>query len=402
MTFRQAQGDKIVAILMILFLIPGMAGAKSTTLQQRIEAERQKAAAIQAKLHVKRAQLNAATVKVQGLQAQLNETNAAIGQVSTQLDQLNAAAHSTERRADWNEIQLRAAQQSFMLHDRVLRERLVEIYENGDLNYLSVLLSARTFTQFVERWQDLHLLIDANQEAVRERRAAAQHVAAIQAELQRTQLELNGETQAQQQTRNQLDSLADERRNLVAVADGQRRHVASEVAEMEDLSASEEAQLEALIQERARQLEAQRRAQGIVGNEVQTNAPGAFGWPVSGTITSPFGWRSNPFGGAPEFHQGLDIAAPTGTTITASAGGTVIMAQWYGGYGNFILIDDGGGYSTGYGHLSAFYVSAGQQVKQGQAIGAVGCTGECTGPHVHFEIRVNGKPVDPAQRLHSP
>ncbi|HTX56448.1 MAG TPA: peptidoglycan DD-metalloendopeptidase family protein [Candidatus Acidoferrales bacterium] len=395
---------KFRSILCVLLIgaVPVAAAAKTPTLQQRIEAQRQKAAAIQARLHAKRAQLNAATVKVQGLQSQLNETNTAIGQVSAQLDQLNAAQHSTQRKADWNGVQLRAAEQSFKLHDQVLRQRLVEIYENGNLNYLSVLLSARSFTEFVERWEDLHLLISANEDAVRERRAAAEHVAAIQEELQRTQLELNGEAQDQQRARNQLDALADERRNLVAVADNQRRHVASEVAEMEDLSAAEEAQLESLIQERARALAAQRKAEGIVGNEVQTSAPGAFAWPVSGTITSPFGWRSNPFGGAPEFHQGLDIAAPTGTTITASAGGTVIMAQWYGGYGNYILIDDGGGYSTGYGHLSAFYVSAGQQVKQGQAIGAVGCTGECTGPHVHFEIRVNGKPVDPAPRLRSP
>ena len=97
---------------------------------------------------------------------------------------------------------------------------------------------------------------------------------------------------------------------------------------------------------------------------------------MSGTITSPFGWRSNPFGGSPEFHQGLDIAAPTGTTVTAAAAGRVIMAQWYGGYGNYILIDHGGGYSTGYGHLSAIFVSNGQGVKRGQAIGAVGMTGE--------------------------
>ena len=388
--------------MLLIAVVPVAAGAKSSSLQQRIEAQKRRAAAIAAKLHDKRAQLNAATVKVQGLQAQLNQTNAAISQVSAQLDQLNAAQHSTQRKADWNEVQLRAAEQSFKLHDQVLRQRLVEIYENGNLNYLSVLLSARSFTEFVERWEDLHLLINANEDAVRERRAAAEHVAAVQADLQRTQLELSNEAQDQARSRNQLDTLADERRNLVAVADSQRRHVASEVADMEALSASEEAQLEALIQERARELEAQRKAEGIVGNEVQTSVPGAFAWPVSGTITSPFGWRSNPFGGAPEFHQGLDIAAPTGTTITASAGGTVIMAQWYGGYGNYILIDDGGGYSTGYGHLSAFYVSAGQQVKQGQAIGAVGCTGECTGPHVHFEIRINGKPVDPAPRLHSP
>jgi murein DD-endopeptidase MepM/ murein hydrolase activator NlpD len=168
---------------------------------------------------------------------------------------------------------------------------------------------------------------------------------------------------------------------------------------MEDLTANEESELESMIREREVELEQERKAQGIAGEAPSTGA-GAFHWPVSGTITSPFGWRSNPFGGAPEFHQGLDIAAPTGTTITASAGGTVLLAQWYGGYGNYILIDDGSGFSTGYGHLSAIYVSVGQQIKQGQAIGAVGCTGECTGPHVHFEIRVNGKPVDPAPRLH--
>ena len=390
----------IFCALLLLFIVPSMVGAKTSALQARIEAERKKAAALQAQLHAKKQQLNAATVKVQGLQAQLNETNSAIDDVTAHLNDINAQEHSTQSKANWNSVQLQAAERSLQVHDNALRTRLVEIYENGDLSYAEVLLSARTFTEFVERWEDLRLIIDANEKAVKERRAAAERVASVQAALEQTQLQLAGEQQDQARTKNQLDTLADERRNLVAVADTQRRHVANEVAEMEDLSASEEAQLEALIRERERQLEAQRKAQGIAGNYVPSS-PGSFAWPVSGTITSPFGWRSNPFGGAPEFHQGLDIAAPTGTTITASSGGTVLMAQWYGGYGNYILIDDGGGYSTGYGHLSAFYVSAGQQVKQGQAIGAVGCTGECTGPHVHFEIRLNGKPVDPAPRLHS-
>ncbi|MGB6985872.1 MAG: peptidoglycan DD-metalloendopeptidase family protein [Candidatus Aquilonibacter sp.] len=383
---------------MLLVIAPSMAGAKTSALQQRIEAERKKAAAIQARLHAKKQQLNMATVRVQGLQAQLNETNGAIDNVSAHLNDINGQERSTQNKANWNDVQLQAAERSLKVHDDALRKRLVEIYENGDLSYAEVLLSARTFTEFVERWEDLRLIIDANEKAVKERRAAADRVASVQAALEQTQLELSNEQQDQVRTKNQLDALADERRNLVALADNERNHVASEVAEMEDLSASEEAQLEALILQRERELEAQRKAQGIAG--YVPSAPGAFAWPVSGTITSPFGWRSNPFGGAPEFHQGLDIAAPTGTTVTASAGGTVLMAQWYGGYGNYILIDNGGGYSTGYGHLSAFYVSAGQQVKQGQAIGAVGCTGECTGPHVHFEIRFNGKPIDPAPRLH--
>ncbi|HTZ55627.1 MAG TPA: peptidoglycan DD-metalloendopeptidase family protein [Candidatus Acidoferrum sp.] len=389
----------IFCALLLLVIAPSIVGAKTTTLQQRIEAQRQKAAAIQARLHEKKAQLNAATVKVQGLQAQLNETNGAIDDVTARLNDISAQARSTQSKADWNNVQLQAAERSLRVHDDALRERLVEIYENGDLSYAEVLLSARTFTEFVERWEDLHLIIDANEKAVKERRAAADRVASVQTALEQTQLELSNEQQDRLRTKNQLSALAEERRNLVAVADSERRHVANEVAEMEDLSASEEAQLEALIQARERELESERKAQGIAGTYVPSG-PGTFAWPVSGTITSPFGWRSNPFGGAPEFHQGLDIAAPMGTTVTASAAGTVLMAQWYGGYGNYILIDNGGGYSTGYGHLSAFYVSVGQQVKQGQAIGAIGCTGDCTGPHVHFEIRYHGKPIDPAPRLH--
>lgn len=388
----------LVMFALLSVFAPYGASAKTSTLQQRIQAEKQKAAALHAKLHRKKAELNAATVRVQGLQAQLDQTNAAIGQVRSHIGDLSAQERSTQRKVDWNTVQLRAAQASFKLHDDALRQRLVDIYENGDLSYASVLLSARSFSEFVERWTDLQLLISANQAAVRERKAAEEKVAAVEADLERTQMQLDQERTDQERAENQLATLADERRNLVAVADQQRRSVAAQVAEMEDLTAAEEAQLESLIQQYEAQLASQRKAEGIVGE--QPSAPGAFAWPVSGTITSPFGWRSNPFGGAPEFHQGLDIAAPTGTTVTAAAAGTVIMAQWYGGYGNYILIDDGGGYSTGYGHLSAFYVSAGQQVKQGQAIGAVGCTGECTGPHVHFEIRINGKPVDPAPRLH--
>jgi len=94
-------------------------------------------------------------------------------------------------------------------------------------------------------------------------------------------------------------------------------------------------------------------------------------------------------------HEGIDIAAPTGTPIRAAAGGTVISAGWLGGYGNLTVIDHGGGVSTAYGHQSAFAVGGGQAVAQGQVIGYVGSTGHSTGPHLHFEVRINGSAVDP-------
>ena len=349
-------------------------------------------------------QLNAATVQGAGSagaaqrdQHRDHATSARISASSTR------RSIRRERKLDWNSRSARRrAAIAAQLHDDLLRKRLVDIYENGDLSYAEVLLSARSFTEFVERWEDLRLLINANEEAVRERRAAEGASPPCRPNSSGRALELHGEQQDQQRTpqpaRRRLPTSGAIWSPLPITSAATLRR---EVAEMEELSASEEAQLEALdprARARTRSRSARRRA--LPATTAPSGAPGAFSWPVSGTITSPFGWRSNPFGGAPEFHQGLDIAAPTGTTITASAGGTVMMAQWYGGYGNYILIDHGGGYSTGYGHLSAFYVSAGQQVKQGQAIGAVGCTGECTGPHVHFEIRINGKPVDPAPRLH--
>lgn len=388
-----------LAALLLASMVP--ATAMPSALTDRIEAQRRKTEAIHARLHEKRTELHTATIRVTNLQAQLDQTNAAISGVNAHLTDLAAQERSTERKLAWNTLQLDAARKTLKLHDDLLKRRLVDIYEHGELGYLSVLLASKSFTDFVERWEDLRLLIAANERAVRERKAAEAKVSSAQSNLESTQAALQTQEQAQQRARNQLDILASERSNLVAVADAERRHVASEVAEMEDLSASEEAQLEALIVERQRQIEAQqeaaRRAAGIVGS---SSAPGALAWPVSGTITSPFGYRRNPFGGGMEFHQGLDIAAPMGTTITAAASGTVISAGWYGGYGNYILIDHGGGMATGYGHCSQIFVSAGQHVQKGQAIGAVGSTGASTGPHVHFEVRINGKPVDPAAYLH--
>lgn len=394
----------LACALLALLLAPLSATAaprKNVTLERRIEIQRRRAEAAHYRLHLKRVQLNHATTRVNNLQAQLDETNAAISNVNATLSHIGSQQHETQRRLAWYARQLVAAQRSLELHDAMLRRRLVDIYEYGTPNYLSVLLAARSFSDFVESWDDLRLLIAANQRVVRERQEAAKRVVATQRELEANQIALQDEQLQQTQAHNQLGALAAERENLVSLAASDRRRIATQVASMEDISASEEAQLEGLIQERQREIEAEqasaRRAAGIAGVPERFN--GRFSWPVSGVVTSPFGWRSNPFGGGPEFHQGLDIAAPMGTTITAAASGTVIMAQWYGGYGNYILIDNGNHYSTGYGHCSAIYVRAGQHVQRGQAIGAVGSTGYSTGPHVHFEVRINGKPVDPAPRL---
>ncbi|HEY6054763.1 MAG TPA: M23 family metallopeptidase, partial [Gaiellaceae bacterium] len=117
--------------------------------------------------------------------------------------------------------------------------------------------------------------------------------------------------------------------------------------------------------------------------------PGGMQWPVAGPVTSPFGWRWG------RMHEGIDIAVPSGTPVHAAAGGTVIYAGWESGYGNFVVLDHGGGIATAYGHNTSVAVAVGQQVSQGQVIAYSGSTGHSTGPHVHFEVRVNGNAVDP-------
>ncbi|HEV2759708.1 MAG TPA: peptidoglycan DD-metalloendopeptidase family protein, partial [Acidimicrobiales bacterium] len=128
-----------------------------------------------------------------------------------------------------------------------------------------------------------------------------------------------------------------------------------------------------------------------------TKAPGRLLTPVPGApVTSPFGYRIHPIYGTSRLHTGIDYGADSGTPIRASADGVVVSAGWFGGYGNATIIDHGGGIATLYGHQSTISVSEGGRVTQGQTIGRVGCTGDCTGPHVHYEVRVNGDPVNPA------
>ena len=376
-----------------------------------IRSQKSQIEATKNRLAGRRTQLDFETVRAANLRRQLAETDAGIERSGAALGILGARIRHTERNLAWNRIQLDAAERTLERHNDALRRRLVDAYERGDLGYINVLFSATSFNEFVERWEDIRYLIAANERTVRERRQAQAAVASAREDLERQEVGLRDDERRQQQTKYQLASLAAQRVQLLAAADAQRRSVANEVAQLEDLTAAQEAALEALIRERQREEAARRaaedqqrrRAAQLAGQEAppaaNNGAPGSFSWPASGPITSSFGMRSDPLGHGFRMHTGIDIGAPMGSTITAAATGRVIYAGWYGGYGNAIVIDHGGQTSTLYGHCSQLFVADGQDVERGQAIAAVGSTGESTGPHLHFEIRVNGVPVEPTSRL---
>jgi murein DD-endopeptidase MepM/ murein hydrolase activator NlpD len=368
--------------------------------------------ALHARLDRKRVQLHFQEQREADLARQLSETDANISHVTATLGELDENVRWNERRLAWNDVQLDAAEATLKRHDDALKRRLVDAYERGDLGYVNVLLSSTSFNDFAERWQDIRYLIAANQKTVRERRDAERAVSLARSQLEGQRNELDTARNRAQQAKYALAALATQRESLVAVASRQRQSVSTEVTQLEDLTAAQEAQLEAYIRQRqaeeearrAAEADARRRAALLAGVQAPPEAteggPGTFSWPASGPITSPFGMRVHPGTGDFKMHTGIDIGAPMGATITAAAAGRVIFAGWESGYGNTIIIDHGGEASTLYAHCSQIFVSNNQDVQRGQAIGAVGATGDATGPHLHFEIRLNGVAVDPTSRLH--
>jgi murein DD-endopeptidase MepM/ murein hydrolase activator NlpD len=174
-----------------------------------------------------------------------------------------------------------------------------------------------------------------------------------------------------------LSAARSEKQGLLADTQHDRHEAQEDLAALQAASAALAAQINA----------AQSSTGGGGSSGSGVSASGLI-WPVNGIVTSGYGWRWG------RMHEGIDISAPTGTAVRAAASGTVIYAGSMGGYGTIIVIDHGNGLATAYAHLSSIWIGGGS-VSQGQGIGAVGCTGSCTGSHLHFEVRVNGSAVDP-------
>jgi murein DD-endopeptidase MepM/ murein hydrolase activator NlpD len=269
-----------------------------------------------------------------------------------------------------------------------LESRLVQLYETSDTSELDVLLQSNSLSDLIEQIDYFHTIGDADRRLADRlafltdrMRVARQETAATKRDVAEATAVLARKTEEERAARDALvvrqNALASARANqqgLLASVRSQRHSDEEDLSKMQAASAAI-----------AAQIRAHQSSTGSSGSGVSSSG---FIWPVNGPITSGFGWRWG------QMHEGIDIGAPCGTPIHAAAAGTVIYSGWADGYGNFVVIDHGNGLATAYGHQSAIYVSSGS-VSQGQTIGAVGSTGHSTGCHLHFEVRVNGNPVDP-------
>jgi murein DD-endopeptidase MepM/ murein hydrolase activator NlpD len=272
-----------------------------------------------------------------------------------------------------------------------LGNRLVDLYEQGEPNSLEVLFAAKSFDDLIQQAQMVDSLGTQDRSIAGQVGSAKERVHAQREHTKRFRSLVAAELRTIAVRANQVRALRDRlvaSENQLAAARTSKRDALQNVKE----SKSEFLHEAAGLQQASASLAAQiRQAQSVSSYSAGDSTPSAAGfiWPVNGPVVSPFGWRWG------RMHEGIDIAVGYGTPIRAAASGSVVYAGWMSGYGNLVAIDHGGGISTAYGHQSSIAVGVGQVVSQGATIGYVGCTGHCFGPHLHFEVRVNGSPVDP-------
>ena len=361
------------------------------------------------------------TNQLDSIQQQVNQQNAAkadaetvIGSVSEQLRQIEeqlrqATAElgtikeqrvAVENDITLNERQLAEAQKRLEGRESVFYKRVRDIYINGRLSYLDVVIGSKDFSDFANRLEVLKRIIDSDITLINEIKKERAEIEAHKQKLEADRAKLVELEKAALAKQAEIEQKKAERNVVLQKAQNDR---ATAMQAIEELNASS-AQVSAMLKERqaARAAAAAAAAvaaaqssggQGASDNWVQ--GTGQLGWPVSGEITSPYGYRVHPIWGTTIYHSGIDIGVDEGTPVHAADGGVVVWSGWMGGYGYAVVIDHGNGLSTLYGHNSELAVDEGQSVAKGQVISYAGSTGNSTGPHVHFEVRVNGDPVDP-------
>jgi len=389
----------LLLALMCVAVTPAFAGDNYGDQKASVDAKLGQLHAKIARAHAKESHL---TAQIGSLTTQIHTLEHRVGDVSAQLASLQSDLSLHQRRLDklnqlykLQTIRFRYLRHEYNLAVKRLNLRLVDIYKQNEPTTVDVLLAARSFTDVIDQLGYLGL-IAAQDKKVAAQVGTAKHQVKVQRArttkvrhgVQQEANVINARVQQQAILRGELlssrSSLAGARSSKSHALVTTRKQVQDEIQESQALEAAS-AQLAAKLRA------GETQAAGAAGGSSSTTPPSGtgFAWPLSGPITSPFGMRWG------TLHPGIDIGVPTGTPIHAAGSGTVVWCGWMSGYGNLVMIDHHNGLATLYGHQSRIAVGCNQQVSTGDTIGYVGCTGFCTGPHLHFEVRLNGNPVDP-------
>ncbi len=327
-----------------------------------------------------KSQIQDANAKKESALAQYNAIDREIVALQITVDDINADVAESEAKVAAKDEELKKAEAECEKQYEDYCERAKLLLEKGTVSYLEILIHADSFSDFLTRLSLVNEIAEYDNKKLEELQQYAAEVEAIKKELEKENDRLMA---LKKEADGQMSVLKAKQAESQRLIDS----IKSDIASFEKALRAQEA-AEAAAREEIRRL-----TQGSTGSYTG----GRFAWPSTSTyITSPYGTRIHPVTGKLKTHTGLDIGAGMGTSIFAAADGTVLISGWNsGGYGNYVVIDHGGGLTTLYAHCSSLLVSAGQRVSRGQVIAKVGSTGISTGPHLHFEVLKNGAHTDP-------
>ena len=368
----------IIALVSCFFFIPEI---KAATLNEQLEENQAKQEEANKKLQYIKDELSEALVKIQELDDKIREAETDIASMDTELSTLEVKVNETEGK-------LKTVQESYERNKLLMEDRLVVMYECGDISYLDLLLNSSNIIEFLSNYYIIEEIMRSDSELLESIEKEKEEIETTKKQLEEEKANLKLLKAKKEQTRIIMQNNKTIQQNAINNLSDTEKQLQQKIQEYKD----EETRIENLIR--------------LASNNYEYNGDytgGVMAWPVakSGTyITSAYGIREHPIQGVTKMHTGIDIGnAGFGAPIIAAADGIVSMANYYGGYGNCVMINHGNGISTLYGHGQKILTSVGTQVKKGDLIMEVGSTGNSTGPHLHFEVRINGSHVNPMQYL---
>ena len=356
------------------------------SIDSQIEAEEKKRADLSKQIQNYRKQIKEMGAKVEGLLTKVNTLQQDESVARQELTVLELQNQKIQENIDVLDENIKDEQVKINELSAQMKDRLLDMYKYGEVETMRMMFASRSVFEAVETAHLLNLVTKRDEDILSQLQARVQNLDLSRQTMDEQQTKLKEKTEAVQLQRDKYKQSIKDTNNFIKSI--QRKKTLAEKAALEAEQAQKQAgQMIAALQ--------RKRAQ----RSYVTGRGSIFNWPIRGQLASPYGYRIHPILKRKILHSGIDIAAPNGTAIKAPAAGEVIYDGWLRGYGRVVVLDHGRGFSTLYAHLSASLVKEGQVVKSGATIAKVGKTGNTTGYHLHFEVRVFGTPENPIKFL---
>ena len=373
---------RFLKILIIMLLLISNLGVSTIYAAELTDLQEQQTQ-VQANQDMATTQLQAVKEELTQNLQQVQELNNNIAQYEAEINNYNDQIVNLQNDISKTEEEIKKAEENYKNQKKLLDDRLITMYEAGTTEYLDVVLSSKTITEFLSNYYLLSILADSNVDFLDT--------------IEKQKKIIEDQKKKLEEQKHQVNTSKEEKEKAAIILENTRVMKNTYTSQLTDQEKQIQSEIDA-YQTQLNQLEAE--IQAITANSLIIN-PNYIGgemlWPVPGytKLSSTFKMRVHPITGVYKLHTGIDIPAPIGTNFLAANEGIVVKASYNSAYGNMVMVDHGGGVSTLYAHGDEIMVTLGQTVKKGDVVLKTGNTGNSTGPHAHFEVRINGTPVDP-------